>query len=51
MAEGIEDEGQLADLRSVGCTLGQGFLFSRPVPERDIRPLLGGVGEALPARE
>ena len=51
VAEGIEDEGQLADLRSVGCTLGQGFLFSRPVPERDIRPLLGGVGEALPARE
>ncbi|HEU0299868.1 MAG TPA: EAL domain-containing protein [Longimicrobium sp.] len=31
VAEGIEEAGQLAALRSMGCRLGQGFLFSRPV--------------------
>jgi diguanylate cyclase (GGDEF)-like protein/PAS domain S-box-containing protein len=31
VAEGIEEAGQLAALRGMGCRLGQGFLFSRPV--------------------
>jgi diguanylate cyclase (GGDEF)-like protein/PAS domain S-box-containing protein len=31
IAEGIEREEQAARLREYGCTLGQGFLFSRPV--------------------
>ncbi|HEX6367570.1 MAG TPA: EAL domain-containing protein [Longimicrobium sp.] len=31
VAEGIEEPGQLAALRAMGCPLGQGFLFSRPV--------------------
>ncbi len=31
VAEGIESERQLELLRSLGCTLGQGFLFSRPI--------------------
>ena len=31
VAEGIEEAGQLAALRSLGCRLGQGYLFSRPV--------------------
>ncbi|MBF0219110.1 MAG: EAL domain-containing protein [Gammaproteobacteria bacterium] len=31
IAEGIEDEAQLGFLRSLGCTTGQGYLFSRPV--------------------
>ena len=30
MAEGIEDDGQLARLRDLGCELGQGYLFARP---------------------
>jgi diguanylate cyclase (GGDEF)-like protein len=30
VAEGIEDEGQLRALRSLGCELGQGYLFARP---------------------
>jgi diguanylate cyclase (GGDEF)-like protein/PAS domain S-box-containing protein len=30
VAEGIEEAGQLAALRAMGCRLGQGFLFSRP---------------------
>ena len=31
VAEGIEDAGQLAALRRMGCRYGQGYLFSRPV--------------------
>lgn len=31
VAEGIETEDQLERLRSMGCRLGQGYLFSRPV--------------------
>ncbi len=32
IAEGIEDDVQLHDLRELGCKGGQGFLFSRPLP-------------------
>ena len=32
VAEGIETERQAARLRTLGCDLGQGYLFSRPVP-------------------
>ncbi|HEX7131934.1 MAG TPA: bifunctional diguanylate cyclase/phosphodiesterase, partial [Iamia sp.] len=32
VAEGIESDVQLDVLRSGGCTLGQGYYFSRPVP-------------------
>ncbi len=31
VAEGIETEAQFLRLRELGCTLGQGFLFSKPV--------------------
>ena len=31
VAEGIETAAQLDALRSLGCTLGQGYLFSRPI--------------------
>ena len=31
IAEGIEDPGQLAALRDLGCEFGQGYLFARPV--------------------
>jgi len=34
VAEGIETREQLDQLRSMGCTYGQGYLFSKPV-ERD----------------
>jgi diguanylate cyclase (GGDEF)-like protein len=30
IAEGIEEEGQLERLRSLGCEYGQGYLFARP---------------------
>ncbi len=32
IAEGIEDEDQIAKLLETGCELGQGFAFSRPLP-------------------
>jgi diguanylate cyclase (GGDEF)-like protein/PAS domain S-box-containing protein len=32
IAEGIESEGQLAMLQSMGCPMGQGFLLSPPQP-------------------
>lgn len=36
VAEGIEEAGQLEFLRTEGCPVGQGFLFSRPVPGDDL---------------
>jgi diguanylate cyclase (GGDEF)-like protein len=32
VAEGIETTGQLDQLRALGCELGQGYYFSRPLP-------------------
>jgi len=40
LAEGIETPAQLARLRLLGCELGQGFLFSRPVPSDQLAALL-----------
>jgi EAL domain-containing protein (putative c-di-GMP-specific phosphodiesterase class I) len=40
VAEGIETSEQMSDLRELGCPLGQGFLFSRPVPAEEIDSLL-----------
>jgi diguanylate cyclase (GGDEF)-like protein/PAS domain S-box-containing protein len=39
LAEGIETEEQRRFLLVNGCDLGQGFLFSRPVPAEEIEPL------------
>ena len=44
LAEGIETEGELSFLLERECGLGQGYLFSRPVPpEEIIAYALGGV--------
>jgi diguanylate cyclase (GGDEF)-like protein len=40
IAEGIETESQLAHLRALGCELGQGYFFSRPVPAAAFEGLL-----------
>jgi diguanylate cyclase (GGDEF)-like protein len=40
VAEGIETSEQVADLRELGCPLGQGFLFARPLPPEEIDSLL-----------
>ena len=40
VAEGIETEGQLTRLQEMGCDLGQGYLFSRPLPLEEASALL-----------
>ena len=39
VAEGIETEIQLERLRALGCKLGQGYLFAKPIPAPDIEKL------------
>ena len=47
IAEGIEGYQQAEILRKLGCTIGQGFLFARPMPADQCLALLGnnGAGE------
>ena len=40
VAEGIEEAAQRDELWSMGCGLGQGYLYSRPVPASDMLSLL-----------
>ncbi|HSZ06888.1 MAG TPA: EAL domain-containing protein [Steroidobacteraceae bacterium] len=49
IAEGIEAYQQVEILRRLGCTVGQGFLFARPMPADDILKLLRD--EAEPPKE
>jgi EAL domain-containing protein (putative c-di-GMP-specific phosphodiesterase class I) len=44
LAEGIETEEQRAFLASLGCDLGQGFLFARRVPVPEIEAMLDAGG-------
>ena len=47
LAEGIETPGELDFLIGRGCQMGQGYLFSRPVPPEEIIAFaLGGVPAA-----
>ena len=40
VGEGIEEPAQVARLRELGCALGQGYLFSRPVGADGVARLL-----------
>ncbi len=40
VAEGVEDRAQRACLREMGCALGQGYHFARPVPPAELGRLL-----------
>jgi diguanylate cyclase (GGDEF)-like protein/PAS domain S-box-containing protein len=40
VAEGVETPAQADALRRLGCTLGQGYLFSRPVPASRVGAIL-----------
>ena len=46
VAEGIENEPQLAKLLDLGCDVGQGYLFSKPVAAESAEELLGGAAAA-----
>ncbi len=41
IGEGIEEAWQHEQLRSMGCALGQGYLFGRPMPAEEITERLG----------
>ncbi|HEX8939827.1 MAG TPA: EAL domain-containing protein [Candidatus Limnocylindrales bacterium] len=45
VAEGVETPQQLAALRQLGCDLGQGYLFSRPVPAAAVRELVSRLND------
>jgi EAL domain-containing protein (putative c-di-GMP-specific phosphodiesterase class I) len=56
VAEGIETEQQATILRSMNCTVGQGFLFGRPAPvnvatnliaEQNVAPAKGSLVRVL----
>ncbi len=38
VAEGVETPEQLAELRTLGCELAQGYLFGKPVPPEEYGP-------------
>ncbi|MGI9090949.1 MAG: putative bifunctional diguanylate cyclase/phosphodiesterase [Gemmatimonadaceae bacterium] len=43
VAEGIEDGAQRAALRALGCTLGQEFLFARPLAQAELVRCIAGT--------
>jgi EAL domain-containing protein (putative c-di-GMP-specific phosphodiesterase class I) len=45
VAEGVENEEQLNFLKSQGVEEGQGFLLGKPMPARDLAPLLRRNGK------
>ena len=49
VAEGIEEYGQLAALRDMGCTYAQGYYFSRPVSADEAGRLLLESSDAVAA--
>lgn len=49
VAEGVEDETQLAALKRLGCMHAQGYYFSKPKPARDILVPMTTVEEAVAA--
>jgi diguanylate cyclase (GGDEF)-like protein/PAS domain S-box-containing protein len=48
VAEGIEEVAQQQFLRSVGCDIGQGYLYSRPLPSADVERFVADARHVLP---
>jgi len=48
VAEGVESELTLDLLEEIGCDIGQGFLFSRPLPYERLEAWFGAQTEAEP---
>jgi EAL domain-containing protein (putative c-di-GMP-specific phosphodiesterase class I) len=47
VAEGIEQAEQRSQLQSLGCGLGQGYYFAKPLSAADAEALLSADGEGL----
>jgi EAL domain-containing protein (putative c-di-GMP-specific phosphodiesterase class I) len=43
VGEGVETETQAAALKALGCQYAQGYLYGRPMPADDLRPLLAAA--------
>ena len=48
VAEGIETQEHFEAMRALGCDIGQGFLFSRPLPYERLEAWFGAQTEAEP---
>jgi EAL domain-containing protein (putative c-di-GMP-specific phosphodiesterase class I) len=48
VAEGVESELTLDLLKEMGCEIGQGFLFSRPLPYERLEAWFGARTESEP---
>lgn len=48
VAEGIEELGQVTFLHGLGCALGQGYYYARPMPADDFERYLKKTAEAVP---
>jgi diguanylate cyclase (GGDEF)-like protein len=46
IAEGVESTAQLAVLRALGCDMGQGYLFARPLPAAQFMDFVQQHGDA-----
>ena len=51
VAEGVETHDQYRLLRNMGCRYGQGYLFAKPLPAKEISNLLRLPGRVLPEPE
>ncbi len=49
VAEGVETAEQDAQLRAIGCSFGQGWLYGRPGPLADVVALLDRRSDRIPA--
>jgi EAL domain-containing protein (putative c-di-GMP-specific phosphodiesterase class I) len=49
IAEGVESEEALDELRALGCHLAQGFLISPPLPAAELRAWIDAGGWRAPA--
>jgi len=49
VAEGVETQAQEAILKALHCTVGQGYLFSRPIPAAELESAIGAGRWPLPA--
>ncbi|WP_166534294.1 putative bifunctional diguanylate cyclase/phosphodiesterase [Blastococcus xanthinilyticus] len=47
VAEGVETDGQLEQLRAMDCRFLQGYLFGRPMPFEQLRALLSGFDPSV----